>query len=293
MKSFIFLGGDMRSLYAAQRLGKRYDCRVYGVDPPELPDGVYTSESPIPCDYAVLPLPASTDGKTIYSPYCGGLPLGFDILKKAVKKNGAVFTSKTFPLLEQICREENLELVNYFEREELAVLNAVPTAEGALEIALRELPFTIFRSRVLITGFGRIAKTLARCFTSLGAEVYVACRKYSDLAWAEICGCKPVSLLTAGALERELPRTDLILNTVPARIFDRKRLMLIRRDTLVLELASEPSIEDTTLAEQTGVRVIWARSLPGKTAPVTAGSIIADTLENMLMERSTCDGTDG
>lgn len=295
MKSFIFIGGDMRSLYAAQRLGMRYDCLVYGVEPPEMPAGIHRSENPVLCDNAVLPLPASMDGETVYCPYPaeGMPPIGFNVLKKSVKKGGTVFTSRSFPLLEQVCAESGLELVNYFEREELAVLNAVATAEGALEIAIRELPFTLFRSKVLITGFGRIGKTLARSLTALGAQVSAACRKYSDLAWAEIYGCKPVPLLTAGALESELPKADLIINTIPAAVFDRKRLMLIRRETLVLELASVPGIADASLAEQTGVRMIWARSLPGKTAPVTAGAIIADTLENILMERSIPDGTEG
>lgn len=293
MNSFIFIGGDMRSLYAARRLGRRYDCRVYGIDAPEFPAGLHKSVCPELCDFAVLPLPASMDGQTVYSPYLpdGEPPIGFDVLPLAVKPGGTVFTSRSFPLLEQVCAESGFTLTNYFEREELTVLNAVATAEGALELALRELPFTVFRSKVLITGFGRVGKALARAFTALGAEVSVACRKYADLAWAEIYGCKPIPLLTAGELERALPQADLILNTVPARIFDRKRLLLIRKDTLFLELASAPSIEDEALAEKAGISVIWARSLPGKTAPITAGEIIADTLENIIMERSIRDGT--
>lgn len=291
MNSFIFLGGDMRSLYAAQRLGRRYDCRVYGIDPPELPAGIHRSDRPLLCDCAVLPLPASMDGKTVYSPYLreGEPPIGFDILYSSVKRGGTVFTSRSFPLLEQVCADGGFSLTNYFEREELAVLNAVPTAEGALEIALRELPFTIFRSKVLITGFGRCGKTLARVFAALGAKVSVACRKYADLAWAEIYGCTPIPL---GELDGALPQADLIVNTVPAKIFGRKRLLLIRKDTVLLELASVPSIGDEELAMQAGIKVIWARSLPGKTAPVTAGEMIAQTLENIILERSLRDGTE-
>lgn len=291
MNSFIFLGGDMRSLYAAQRLGRRYDCLVYGIDPPEPPAGLHRSERPALCDYAVLPLPASMDGKTVYAPYLreGAPPIGFDVLYSSVRRGGTVFTSKSFPALEQVCAEGGFSLVNYFEREELAVLNAVPTAEGALEIALKELPFTVFRANVLITGYGRCGKTLARVFSALGARVFVACRKYSDLAWAEIDGGTPVPL---GEIESVLPQADLILNTVPAEIFDRKRLLLIRKGALFLELASVSSIGDSALAERAGITVIRARSLPGKTAPVTAGEIIAQTLENIILERSLRDGRD-
>lgn len=288
MNSFIFIGGDMRSIYAAQRLGKRYTCCAYGFDLPEQTADVHILREPTVCDCAVLPLPASLDGENINCPYRSEtfMPIGFDILKKTVKKGGTVFTSKSFPLLEKICREEGFALVNYFEREELTVLNAVPTAEGALEIALRELPFTIHGSDVLITGFGRIGRVLARDFSALGARVSVASRKYSDIAWTRVYGCEPVSLIAAGEFEQKLKKADLIINTAPANIFDRKRLMLIRRDTVMIDLASKISVEDLSLAEDVGVKVIWARSLPGKTAPVTAGEIIADTLENILAERS-------
>lgn len=287
MNSFIFIGGDMRSIYAAQRLGKRYSCCAYGFDLPEQTADVHILSEPIVCDYAVLPLPASLDGENINCPYRSDslAPIGFDILKKTLKRGGTVFTSKNFPLLEKVCCEEGFSLVNYFEREELTVLNAVPTAEGALEIALRELPFTIHGSNVLITGFGRIGRVLAQDFGALGANVMVASRKYSDAAWTKVYGSEPISL-NSGEFEQSLKKADLIINTAPANIFDRKRLMLIRRDTVMIDLASKISVEDLTLAEDVGVKVIWARSLPGKTAPVTAGEIIAETLENILAERS-------
>ncbi len=41
---------------------------------------------------------------------------------------------------------------------------------------------------------------------------------------------------------------------------------------------------DFEAAARLGVRVIWALSLPGKTAPVTAGESIKNTIYNMLSE---------
>ena len=121
MKSFIFIGGDSRSIYAAEKLGERYCCTLYGISGEEkLPESL--------SDYAVLPLPASTDGVHINCPLIKSTPPEFDILEKTVKKGGTVFTSKEFPALCEICLKNGFSLVNYFEREELAVKNAVPTA---------------------------------------------------------------------------------------------------------------------------------------------------------------------
>ena len=66
--------------------------------------------------------------------------------------------------------------------------NAVPTAEGAVQIAMEELPITLHRARVLVLGFGRLGKLAAHRFAALGAKVSVAARKWADLAWAEAYG---------------------------------------------------------------------------------------------------------
>lgn len=42
---------------------------------------------------------------------------------------------------------------------------------------------------------------------------------------------------------------------------------------------------DFDCAEKLGINTIWALALPGKTVPVSAGCIIADTIINILDER--------
>jgi len=41
---------------------------------------------------------------------------------------------------------------------------------------------------------------------------------------------------------------------------------------------------DFDAAKELGIKVIWALSLPGKVAPVTAGEIIKGTVINILQE---------
>lgn len=277
MSSFVFLGGDLRMLYAAEYLNKTCDCFVYGFETSEEFPVPATGEL-IPFDCAVLPLPATTDGVHITMPYHSENP-DLNIVLKAVKQGGKVFTGKSCPYLERICDENGLRLYNYFDREELQLLNAVPTAEGALEIMLKELPVTVFGVNTLITGFGRIGEVMARMLISLGAKVSVYARRSEQLAKAECIGCTAVP---GKELEHCLSQFDVIINTVPATVFDRKRLMMLRKDCLVIDLASKAGVEDLELAASVGVKVIWALSLPGRTAPVTAGRIIGKTIENIL-----------
>ena len=159
--------------------------------------------------------------------------------------------------------------------------NAVPTAEGAIELAISETPITIRSSNCLVLGYGKVGKVLAHSLQALGAKTHVAARKYADLAFIESHGCHPLTIRETLA---RLGEFDIIFNTVPALILDADGLKKIPRSTLIIDLASKPGGVDFEVAKELGLRVIWALSLPGRIAPVTAGTIIKDTIINILKE---------
>ncbi|MBE7016298.1 MAG: dipicolinate synthase [Ruminococcaceae bacterium] len=157
----------------------------------------------------------------------------------------------------------------------------MPTAEGAIEIAMTEMPITIYGSRVLVVGYGRIGKMLASRFKSLGADVTVSARKHKDFAWIEEQGCAYIHTMDIASYIKSY---DIIVNTVPFTVIDRDALSEMRKDSLIIDLASKPGGVDFTSAKELGKNVIWALSLPGKTAPITSGKIIKDTILNILTE---------
>ena len=174
-----------------------------------------------------------------------------------------------------------MKFTDLLDREEMAVLNAVPTAEGAVGILLQEMPITLLGSRILIVGYGRIGKNLARLLNGFGAEVWAAARKYSDIAWIEAQGLKPVPM---HQLARYVSDMDAIVNTVPALVITKDILEKARADCFLLDLASSPGGIDFKGAEVYGLKTRWALSLPGKVAPLTAGDIIRRTIYNILEE---------
>ena len=172
-------------------------------------------------------------------------------------------------------------LRDYFAREELAVLNAIPTAEGAIQIAMEELPITLHNARVLVIGFGRLGKALAPRLRALGARVWVSARRYEQRAAAEGMG------LDSEGMERLadwLCSYDLVFNTVPAPVLGLEELAALKGGALVVDLASRPGGVDMDAAATLGVRVVWALSLPGKVAPVTSGRYIKDTVYHIMEE---------
>ena len=106
-------------------------------------------------------------------------------------------------------------------------------------------------------------------------------RKYADLALIEGHGYEPLSMSEAKA---RLDEFDIIFNTIPALVLDGNSLIKVRDDALIIDLASKPGGVDFDLAKELGKKVIWALSLPGRVAPVTAGIIIKDTITNMIDE---------
>lgn len=159
--------------------------------------------------------------------------------------------------------------------------NAVPTAEGAIEIAIAETPITIHGSKSLVLGYGKIGKILSKDLYALGAQTYVEARKYADLAMIEGHGYEPLPL---DNLKDHIHEFDIIFNTIPALILDDEILTKVKKDALIIDLASKPGGIDFDAAKAYGLKVIWALSLPGKIAPVSSGAIIKDTIMNIIKE---------
>ena len=185
------------------------------------------------------------------------------------------------PAVRAAGEQRGLRVFDYYAREECMVANAVPTAEGAVQVAMEELPFTLHSARVLILGFGRVGKLTAHRMGALGAKVTVSAQGYEDLAWAAAYGHETGRLET---LSCELGGFDLIVNTIPAQVLDRRRLQWVNPGAFLLDLASAPGGVDRAAAKELGLRVLQAPGLPGRTAPVTAAAAIRDSVYHILWE---------
>ena len=279
------LGGDMRHAKLAQLLAEDgHTVHAYALE-----NGLEAAPGLIPeqnlariskADCVIFPLNVSLGGELLNAPLSLSqhpLPPILDRLSPGQFVCGGRLDPQTLAL----ARERGLTIQDYFAREELAVANAVPTAEGAVQLAMEHLPITIHGSRVLVIGFGRVGRLTAQRFHALGARVSVAARKYEQLAWAQAMGLGTEHL---EQLEGWLCGYDLVINTVPAQLLGRAQLEDLKRGCLILDLASKPGGVDLAAAGDLGLTVIWALSLPGKVAPVTAGAAMKTTICNMLRE---------
>ena len=279
-----FIGGDLRQISAAGYFsGIGAEARVWGFEKCRLPDGVtgYTSfeEACDGADAIILPLPYGKDGEINCPMTEKEVTLG--ALLNCVDEKTVIMGGRLDEKAYSLAAAHNNKIIDDYGREELSVLNAVPTAEGALEVAIRELPVTLFGSRVAIIGFGRIGKVLAKVLCGLGSDVTVFARKPEAKAWARVYGCKAED---TSNMSEYLSGFVCIFNTVPAPVLGKAELYSVRHDAVIIDLASAPGGVDKGAAEETGVRVISALSLPGRVAPESAGEIIAETAVNILFQ---------
>ncbi|MEG2454664.1 MAG: dipicolinate synthase subunit DpsA [Oscillospiraceae bacterium] len=282
-RNFWVIGGDMRQEKLAELLREDdHTVHTYGLE--RAPGGEELRAETLAeaqwADCVILPLPVLGEGERLNAPMAEKNHEIAEILEE-LRPGQVLCGGMVTPRLAQQAQERGLDLRDYYAREEFAVANAVPTAEGAVQLAMEELPITLLGARVLVTGFGRVGKVTAHRFAALGARVTVSARRYADLAWAEAYGYGSTRL---GDQEGILCGYDLVVNTVPARILEEKQLRELKSGCLVLDLASKPGGVDFEAAKRLGVKAIWALSLPGKVAPESAGAVIRDTVYHILGE---------
>ena len=284
-RNFWVVGGDLRQAHLAQLLAlDGHEVHIFALEqgahaaPLALcehqPEGIPLA------DCVIFPLPVCSAPGQLNTPLSHREQPLASILPH-LHATQLLCGGKCDPNTALLLHRNGLYLHDYFVREELVVANAVPTAEGAVQLAMEELPITLHQTRVLVLGFGRVGTLTAHRFSNLGAQVTVAARSCAQRAWAQAFGFSAVPLQP---LTQRLGAFDLVINTIPVTLLGEEELTGLNADTLIIDLASKPGGVDMDAASRLGRRVVWALSLPGKVAPLTAAGCLRDTVYNILQE---------
>jgi dipicolinate synthase subunit A len=232
-------------------------------------------------DIIIGPLPFSNDEKYINTPFLNQRIL-ISALLKLVKENQILFVGRINDNVLKIIDHYNIKFIDILKREDMAILNAVPTAEGAIQIAMEELEITLHDSNALVLGYGRIGKVLCKFLGGLGVNVFAEARKFEDMAWINNNSYNFVNIDQIGDCVKKM---DVIFNTIPSKILGEDILKKLKKDCLIVDLASVPGGVDFDKARELNVKTVWGLSLPGKVAPITSAHILKKTIFNILSER--------
>lgn len=283
LKKFTILGGDMRNIELAYQLQEDgHEVVIFGFDSLDLllkhPNKLH--EAIMESDIIVGPLPFTDDNISLNAPFFTKDIKIEEVLNLISPKQ--IFAAGKIPVkIFERAKLLDLNIFDYFSREEMQVLNAIPTAEGAIQVAMEEMRTTIHGSNALVLGYGRIGKSIAKMLHGIGANLFVEARSYSDLAWIKSNGYRPVHIKE---LEYYLPKMDVIFNTVPHIILDEALLLKINKKALIIEVASKPGGVDLDACKDLTIKIISAQGLPGKVAPISAARVIKETVQNIMEE---------
>lgn len=284
-RRFIFVGGDLRQLEVIQQVVNN-DATVTLVGF-ELCNRTFTDtthadltvETFAGADALVLPVAGMAEDGSVQTRFSRE-PLILNEHHFAALKPGAkVFTGIARNRLESICSEYGLCLVKLMEQDEVAILNSIPTAEGAIALAMEKTEVTIHDSNVVVLGFGRCGKTLSRTLHALGAHVRVVAKPLPELARIREMGMQDFPF---ERLLEAVQDADIVFNTIPALVLPAAILKEMRLDAVIIDIASAPGGTDFRYAERRGMTAILAPSLPGIVAPKTAGKIIAESICRLM-----------
>lgn len=219
---------------------------------------------------------------------CGNEVVDFNLLQAPLEKGEICVVSPAHKWTEQeiqIARDADLcmggkivdeeksrfkHYVNMLLDEDFAVKNAILTAEATLGEISKATEKSLFDMKILVLGSGRIAKALWKMLYGLGVNFDTAMRNEKERILSH--------MLSQNSWHIEnipLSEFDLIINTIPARLFESGVVQSLRSDQYIIELASVPCIDTGDICK---TNFISCGGLPGKILSKSAGKVVLQKL---------------
>jgi dipicolinate synthase subunit A len=281
------IGGDARQLEIIRRLTE-LDARISLIGFEQL-DHAFTGavkEKLDEVDFSnmdalILPVPGTNLEGVVETIFSNERVILKEEMLLNTPEHCTIYSGISNSYLTGITKQAKRQLVQLFERDDVAIYNSIPTVEGTIMMAIQHTDFTIHGSNITVLGLGRCGMSVARTFAALGAKVKVGARKSEHLARITEMALTPFHFKD---LEREVRDTDILINTVPYPIVTANVISKMPAHTLIIDLASKPGGTDFRYAEKRGIKALLAPGLPGIVAPKTAGQILANVLAQLLEE---------
>lgn len=277
---FSIIGGDYRYKFLYDLLTKDgYSVKAYGNKGIDKCKDKLT-EALADTDIVIAPIPFSKDNKNLF---LNNETISIDEVISLINRAGIknIICGVVNDDLRKKCSNLSINIYDYFFYEEVAIKNAIPTAEGAIMTALQESDRTLFGSRTLVIGYGRCGKILANTLKGIGADVTVTFRKQSDKAYIDAYGMKSININELGVYVNSF---DFIFNTAPALIIDSEILKRISKSSVIIDLAQAPGGTDFSYAKKLNIKALYCPGMPGRTAPYTAAEILKDIVVSIGAE---------
>ncbi|HFQ6527029.1 TPA: dipicolinate synthase subunit DpsA [Clostridioides difficile] len=280
------IGGDLRQVYMVKKLiNKGYSVVTYGISN-EIINGIVgkstsLAEALSKSSIILCPTPFTKNQVNIENTdNC--LDATIDNLLINLSPNQILFGGNIPTKVCKFCEQHSIQIYDFMKMNDVAILNAVATAEGAISEAIKRSIINIHQSNCLVLGYGRCAQILAKKLYALDANVCVGARNNDARSTASAFGYSSISL---NQLDEKLLQFDYIFNTIPDCILTKERLEKVSQEVTIIDIASSPGGVDYSATKEVGINATLCLGLPGKYSPKTSGEILVNAIENIINER--------
>ncbi len=226
----------------------------------------------------LCPIPFTRDKINLFSDNNTN-DLGIGNLLNLLTPDHTLFGGSIPGYAKEYARENGIACFDYMDMEDITVKNTIATAEGAIAEAIRLSPGCLHKSKCLVTGFGRCAKTLALKLKGLDVEVTIAGRKETQLVQAASMGFHARALCD---LSPVIGDYEFIFNTIPALIIEKELIQSMNPDVTIVDIASAPGGVDFDFCRQQNIRAKLCPGLPGIYAPQSSAEILFEAIVKSL-----------
>ncbi|GAA5415155.1 dipicolinate synthase subunit A [Paraliobacillus ryukyuensis] len=281
------IGGDARYLDMIKKLNENDNLSMELVGFDQLDQGFagvkktnFSGLEVEKLDVVVLPIPGINENGMIDTVFSNDHIQFSEDWFKRLPNHTTIFTGITTPYLEKMIQKTAMHLIPLMNRDDVAIYNSIPTAEGTIMLAIQHTNFTIHQANICVLGFGRVGMSVASRFHALGAKVAVGARNPADIARITELGIQSFHMDDIIAYTGQC---DILINTIPAKVVTEPALKELKLNALVIDLASKPGGIDFLYAKKRGIKVIHALGLPGIVAPKTAGEILGNIINQLII----------
>lgn len=272
MYDFAVIGGDMRQMYLANYLkNQRYQVITYATkkEGSECMEGE-NFEEVIKGSKCIVGPVVFSNGKVIISDDTKKMDV--DTFLTMITPDQMIFGGCFRDPIIKVCESKGIKVFDFMKMDDVAIYNAIATAEGAIMEAIKMQPINLHQSRCLVLGYGRCAKILASKLKGLDANVTICARNKTQRSLANALG---LDTMDFKELKRRISQYDYIFNTIPHIILKEEILRKVSKESCIIDIASIPGGMDHQMARDLGICAKLCKSLPGIYSPKSSGIMLA------------------
>lgn len=273
-KTILVIGGDQRLLFLANNL--KDICKkviTYALNGAECLQDIERmaslKEAMEKADIIVTPVPFSKDGVHLLTK--DNTTIFLSDFSENLRENVILFGGNITKSVLEVANNKNVTCHDFMKMEDVALDNAITTAEGAIAEAITLSTQNVNQERCLVLGYGRCAKAIAERLQGLNAIVTIAARKQEARKDALAKGYYAITL---EELESTIGKEQFIFNTIPAMVLNHTLIETMHPDAVIIDIASAPGGTDFDTCEKLGIVAKLSLGIPGRYSPKTSANIL-------------------